>query len=118
MGNEVNEIINNLCNKLGVAVSELIPALARYQIAHKATLCITFIILLYIGIRVVIPAAYNKLDNRDGSPWQDDIPIISLFIVIVLVIIGIVLIITIPDLVGWIASPTGAAFKEITKVLS
>lgn len=48
-GNEVNEAIDNLCNKLGVASRELIVAEARYHIAQDVT---ALILLILIGLAI------------------------------------------------------------------
>ena len=51
MGNEVNEVINNICNKLGYAASEITPEMARYMIAKD-----TFAVIASVVILMVTPA--------------------------------------------------------------
>lgn len=48
--NDINSIINNLCDKLGTTASKLIPEMAGYQIAkHSIWLAIS---LIFIGVAV------------------------------------------------------------------
>lgn len=48
--NDVNSIINNLCDKLGTTASKLIPEMAGYQIAkHSIWLVVS---LIFIGVAI------------------------------------------------------------------
>ena len=48
--NDVNSVINNLCDKLGTTASKLIPEMAGYQIAkHSIWLVIS---LIFIGVAI------------------------------------------------------------------
>lgn len=48
--NDVNSIINNLCDKLGTTASKLIPEMAGYQIAkHSIWLAIS---IIFIGVAI------------------------------------------------------------------
>ena len=48
MSKEVTEIINTLCEKLGVAASVLVPEMARYNIARLAFLTVVLTILAVV----------------------------------------------------------------------
>lgn len=48
--NDINSIINNLCNKLGTTANKLIPEMAGYQIAkHSIWLAIS---IIFIGVAI------------------------------------------------------------------
>ncbi len=73
MSEEVNAIINNLCDKFGTTVELLIPALARYYIVTNIVEMIIGLIVFCVAVRF-IPKAW-KYDHRedrdfcDGSMW-------------------------------------------------
>lgn len=48
--NDINSIINNLCDKLGTTASKLIPEMAGYQIAKHSILLV--ISLIFIGVAI------------------------------------------------------------------
>lgn len=63
--NDVNSIINNLCNKLGTTASKLIPEMAGYQIAkHSIGLVISFI---FIGVAIGLTIRLLWMRKRDGK---------------------------------------------------
>ena len=70
MSKEVTEIINTLCEKLGVAASVLVPEMARYNIARLAFLTVVQTILAVVMAVVVVKIVKWSLGNEDAD-WDD-----------------------------------------------
>jgi len=120
MSKEVTEIINTLCEKLGVAASVLVPEMARYSIARLAFLTAVQTILAVVMAVVVVRLIKWSLGNEDWEDWEDKILLIFLTCVIpglAMVILTCCAISSATDLIGWIASPTASAVKEITSMI-
>lgn len=122
MSKEVTEIINTLCEKLGVAASVLVPEMAKYNIARLAFLTVVYTIIAVVMAVIVAKLVKWILDNGDNEDvdWED----MGLFIFLACLIPGLVMVIltgcaiaSATDLIGWIASPTASAVKEITSMI-
>lgn len=119
MSKEITEIINTLCDKLGVAANILVPEMARYNIARLAFLTVVLTILAVIMIAVVVKLVKWSFGNEDAD-WEGKA--FSLFLTcfipgVVMVILTCCAIASATDLIGWIASPTASAVKEITSMI-
>lgn len=119
MSKEVTEIINTLCDKLGVAANILVPEMARYSIARLAFLKVVQGILSIAVAAIIVRLVKYCLTSENVD---DDERVISVFLtnlfpglVLVFVIVGAISRAT--DLIGWIASPTASAVKEITSMI-
>lgn len=63
--NDVNSIINNLCDKLGTTANKLIPEMAGYQIAkHSIWL---FVSLIFIGVAVGLTIRLLWMRKNDNK---------------------------------------------------
>lgn len=63
--NDVNSIINNLCDKLGTTASKLIPEMAGYQIAkHSIWMVIS---LIFIGVAIGFTIKLLWMHKKDGE---------------------------------------------------
>lgn len=63
--NDVNSIIDNLCDKLGTTASKLIPEMAGYQIAkHSIWMVIS---LIFIGICIGLTIKLLRMRKADGE---------------------------------------------------
>ena len=63
--NDINSVINNLCNKLGTTASKLIPEMAGYQIAkHSIWLAIS---IIFIGVAIGLTIRLLWMKKRDGE---------------------------------------------------
>lgn len=115
MSKEINEIINNLCEKLGTSAKFLIPELARMHIAQgifsSLVSAVIFIICIYYARKAW---AYDHRD--DNSMWEND----SCWIILPMVVgMGsfVWLSTGVYELIGWITSPTAMAIKEIARMV-
>lgn len=63
--NDINSIINNLCDKLGTTANKLIPEMAGYQIAkHSIWLAIS---IIFIGVAIGLTIRLLWMRKRDGE---------------------------------------------------
>ena len=119
MSKEVTEIINTLCEKLGVAASVLVPEMAKYNIARLAFLTVAYGILAVVLTVIVVRLVKHFLTSEDID--EDEKPIAILLVSLIPGIVLVVLIVCIignaTDLIGWIALPTASAIKEITRMI-
>ena len=120
MSSEVTEIINTLCEKLGVAANILVPEMARYYIAR-----LVFLTLVESTIAIIVAIAFAKVVRWILSVEDADLgdKIITIFIVclapgVLLVMLLFSAVSSTADLIGWIASPTASAVKEIMGLIN
>ena len=63
--NDINSIIDNLCDKLGTTANKLIPEMAGYQIAkHSIWLVIS---LIFIGVCIGLAIKLLRMRKADGE---------------------------------------------------
>ena len=62
--NDVNSVINNLCDKLGTTASKLIPEMAGYQIAKYSISLAISIIFIGVAIGLTIRLLWMKRNNQ------------------------------------------------------
>jgi len=110
MGKEVNQIIDNICDKLGYAASEITPEMARYMIAQSVfgIVCAVLILIASIfGIRMV-----RKVNDEAVRC------IFTIILLFAILVCGLSLVCDGSKLVGWIASPKGSMFEYILRQVS
>lgn len=123
MSEEVTRIINALCEKLGVAANILVPEIAKYYIARLITSIIIDSVVLIVSVAVLVQIVKCKHPKSEDMDPDD-----ALFVTMGKALVGvvptiaiIVMLICLHDdithLVGWLASPTAAAIKEITGMI-
>lgn len=107
---EINAVIDNLCEKLGTTASKLLPEIAKMKTAE----CIvTTVIITCITVLTTFCVAYsfrkNVAEQWDSEAWA------GMFIVSCIVELFVVVIFgwTITDLAGWLASPTAKALFAV-----
>ena len=119
MSKEVEQIINTICEELGVAANILVPEMARYNIARLAFLTVVQGILSIVVVAMIVRLVKYCLTSENVD---DDERVISVFLTnlipgLVLVALVVCTISSATDLIGWIASPTASAVKEITSMI-
>ena len=118
--NDVNAVIDNLANKLGVASEVLIPEMSRFYIAKATTgtiiSAVIFITCIIAILKIIkhIKAGKASDDYFDEDPWT----FTSIFLGVVGVITLIVFMVYLSELVGFLASPMGATINTIIENLS
>ena len=115
IGNQVNEVINNICDKLGTTATNLVPMLARYKSANAlfGVIACSVLIVAFIVI-AVLTNKKAKLANFDdpNEEW-----IIRLLALAGVCICTAILLYNAYNLVGWIASPEAKSIDYITNLL-
>ena len=109
MSEEINAVIDNLCEKLGTTAQCLIPEMAKMGIAEAIVGIIFSVIILAVLIRL-FPKTLKR-DDKECSSW-------SIVLAVVMVADVIILWCSVFDLVGWITSPTAKAVKEIINTVT
>ena len=70
--NDVNSVINNLCDKLGTTASKLIPEMAGYQIAKHSIWLVVSLIFIGVAIGFTIKLLWmRKNDNETLAIYPD-----------------------------------------------
>ena len=108
MGVDVNEIINNICERLGILASELIPEMGKMKVAEYGSMCGIAVIILLVSVVMLIIGVKKSKDWRGET--GDALLILGIFLIVATVI---ALIFIIPDFVGWIASPKAKTFEYV-----
>lgn len=112
--NEVNAVIDNLADKLGLAAgnaAQLVPEFAKYSIATDA------VQVLVYGLIVAACAALIIWEARRDPDWGDDPKLVYIVCGIIGVISTAMFLDRLFDLVGWLASPQSATVKYILGVM-
>ena len=113
MSEEVNAIINNLCDKLGTSAKLLIPELARMRIMENAVMLIIGLAVLAVGV-YFLPKAW-AYDHREEDYLDDSV---WFLLPTSIVFIGFLWSVNLLyELVGWLASPTAKAVFEIVHLV-
>lgn len=107
---EINAVIDNLCEKLGTTASKLLPEIAKMKTAE----CIATIAILVIA--VVLGAMWLKylVKRNVQAEWGDDLAGGALLMAAIAEpIMAVFCAYNIMSLAGWLASPTAKALFEI-----
>ena len=113
MGVDVNEVINNICDKLGILASELVPEMGKMKIAESE--CIIIITFIMLIIAVIVFAIGMKKHKECRT---DDTADTLMFISGIAIVIGIIVLLkVVPDFVGWLVSPKAKTFAYVLSKL-
>ena len=114
MSEEINAVIEKLCEKLGTSAQYLIPELAKLRIVNSAVMAVIGLFITVVGV-YFLPKAW-RYDHREDKDRFDD----SFWVALpgAITFAGFIFLITgIYNLAGWIASPTASAVLEIVNML-
>lgn len=64
--NDINDMINNLCDKLGTTASKLIPEMTGYQIAKHSIWLVISLIFIGVAIGLTIKLLWMRKKNREA----------------------------------------------------
>lgn len=70
--NDINSIINNLCDKLGTTANKLIPEMAGYQIAKHSIWMVISLIFIGVAIGFTIKLLWMRKRNREALAIYPD----------------------------------------------
>ena len=115
MGEEVNRVIDNLCAKFGTTLQNLVPEMARMNIAEDIV-----IIIICAIVSIVMYKIFKKgWKSYKDEEWYDKEEYIIMIICAILVgaIFVIILSFSIVNLTGWIASPTAKTVQTVISMI-
>lgn len=117
MSEEVNAIINNLCDRLGTSAKLLIPELAKLRVVESTVMLAIFLLVLVVGM-YFLPKAW-KYDHREEDGYQYDCndSVWFLFPAAITFVGAIGTMVYVFELAGWLASPTAKAIMEIIRMV-
>ena len=116
--NEVNEIINNICEKIGIGINsakEFVPMFAKYNILHSAFLTLVFLIITVIGI-VILKKLIKSYKDADMYS-KDSYVVASTFAGIASLITGIITLFNLFRMIEWIIIPEAMAIQYIVNMM-
>ena len=120
MSTEVTQIINTLCEKLGVAADILVPEMARYYIARLVFLTLTDTIVATI-LAIVCARIIKWILSVEAADLGDKLVTTFLFGLLpgaLLIFLIVSALSNAADLIGWLASPTASAVREIMGMIN
>lgn len=110
---EAKQLIDYLCAKLGTTAEYLLPEFARYRIGYLTSEVIIAILATIIGILLFRRGGIEYHKNKDNDaaiPYW----VIGGIIATAGLIMSLVLV---PELVGYICSPTAGALQDIMRMI-
>ena len=124
MDDIVNNVINNIAEKLGITVDYVVPALARYYIAecliHFIAAIITFILcyLIVKATKMILDILKKsnedeKMSNYDYNSSKSLTIIIGSILFGVALMAGLICLFSSLSIVKWIMAPEGATIAYI-----
>ena len=117
MGNEINQVIDNLCEKLGTTATQLAPEFARMEITRGIISVVVGILILVVAIyflRRNIKLYFKAQEDRDNDfPYA--LGTIVFGIIVLICTLGIL--IDLNSLIGWIASPQAAFIEHMSTMI-
>ena len=114
MDEQINAIINNLCDRFGVTVQFLIPEIAKYQIAVCGIGMLGGLIGMMFFIALSRKSLRNARDAEDPDSGWSAAMTVSIGMTFVC---ALVFAFNLADVVGWMASPYGAMVKMLLQTL-
>lgn len=107
---EINAVIDNLCEKLGTTASKLLPEIAKMKTAE----CIATMVILVIAVAVFAMWVKYLVKRNVQDEWENEVAGFALVISVMAetaMVIGCIVSIT--SLAGWLASPTAKALFTV-----
>jgi hypothetical protein len=114
MSDEINAVIEKLCEKLGTSAQFLIPELAKLKIVNSTVMVVIGLFMTVVGV-YFLPEAWRYDHREDKDRFDDSMWVLAPGSV---TLVGFVVLATgIYALAGWIVSPTASAVLEIVNML-
>lgn len=109
--NEVNAVIDNLADKLGLAAgnaAQLVPEFAKYSIATDVVFVLASGLIVAACLALIL---WTR--KRNASDWSASSDAVYIIYGVIGLIFTAVFLCGLADLVGWLASPQAATVKYI-----
>ena len=124
--NDVNEIINNICAKLGTTVEKVVPEYAKYKVVSNLQELLIGVVLAIITtfltmtmLKMLKKRIAEYIDEYGHNDWYDEdfaaVYCIGGVFLFILMVIATAMIVNGLDFVPWLVSPQGAFVAEIAQ---
>ena len=124
--NDVNEIINNICAKLGTTVEKVVPEYAKYKVVSNlqefligVVLAIITTFLTMTMLKMLKKRIAEYVDEYGHNDWYDEdfamVYCIGGVFLFGFMLIAIAMIVNGLNFVPWLVSPQGAFVAEIAQ---
>lgn len=117
---EINSVIDNLCQIFGVTVDRLVVEMAKAHIANSFAVILTCAVVILPWI-IALVVGVKKHGGASGFfDYVNDDGIAAITVIIggcVVIIASIPLLVNIPELAQWIASPLGSTVEVIARAV-
>ena len=117
--NQVNSVINNICEKIGIGVDGLkdfVPMLARYEIINCIFWTILGISLLVVGFLLFKKA---RTVYKEASSWEKDGPGFAIAGTCLMMFVGFCMVVSsIFDIIQWCITPEAKTVIYILRIVS
>ena len=124
--NDVNEIINNICTKLGTTVEKVVPEYAKYKVVSNLQCFLIGVVFAIITtfltmtmLKMLKKRIAEYVDEYGNNDWYDEdfamVYCIGGAFLFILMVIATAMIVNGLDFVPWLVSPQGAFVAEIAQ---
>lgn len=119
MNNEVNEVINNICEKLGTTIEKIVPEFSKYMFVSSlkdfiiGIVLLTFTAIIFRSLFKWFKSRINKYkEETDRDDWYDESFVFAFCLgccpLLITTIAGLVFTISGLQFLDWLISPQGA----------
>ena len=117
--NQVNSVINNICEKIGVSINNLqdfVPMFVKYEITYCLCWIVVGIVFFVVGFII-----YKKalVAHKEVSIWDKDGPFFCILLGIIVMIISFRVVSSCTfDIIEWCVNPEAKTIVYILKIIS
>ena len=116
--NEINEIINNICEKIGIGINsakEFVPLFAKYKAINDVFICVGFLIVTIIFVIIVskLIKVYKIAESWDKDGWMAGIIVTSF----VSLVCGLISLFNLFHAIEWIIVPEAMTVQYILNMM-
>lgn len=117
--NQVNSVINNICEKIGVGINSLqdfVPMFAKYEIINCLYWIVVGIVFFVVGF---ITYKKARVAHKEASSWEKDGPFFCILLGIIVMIISFCVVSSCTfDIIQWRVNPEAKTIVYILKMIS
>ena len=117
IGEQVNEVIDNLCQKIGSTQEMLVPEMARLIIARSCVNVAFCALMCIVCILIIVKWARAMKNEKCGWEEQETWSMFAIFSGIALFICFGFLWFNVSEAVQWQAAPTAKAVEYILELI-
>lgn len=116
--NEVNEIINNICEKVGIGINsakDFVPIFAKYKAINDAFVCVGFLIVtvIFVIVATKLMKGYKMAEDWDKDGWIFGIAVSSF----VSLVCGLISLFNLFYAIEWLIVPEAMTIQYILDMI-